>query len=73
MNNEEPTSEVSRAYGLDSLERREVTPSEKINRRIQELRIELIELEALSKILASEPIINKIFSGEQGKKFRRFL
>ena len=52
---------------------RETTLSENLERRIRELRVELIELEALKRIVETEPIINKVFSGEQGRKLRQYL
>ena len=51
----------------------EDTPSQKIKKRIRELEIELIELKALSNILATEPLIDKLLSGEQGRKLKGFL
>ena len=49
------------------------TLSDRIRNRIKELEFELIELKALSNILATEPLIDKLLSGEQGRKFKRFL
>jgi len=51
----------------------EMTLSKKLEWRIRELRVELIELEALKRILDTEPIIDKVFSGEQGRKLRQYL
>ena len=49
------------------------TLSDRVRMRIKELEIELIELKALANILATEPLIEKLLSGEQGRKLKRFL
>jgi len=54
-------------------ERRDNSFSGKINRRIHELQIELIELEALKSIVASNPIIYTVLASKQGKRISRFL